>query len=39
MVYISNLKNDLFGVKSDFPKLEAREHKSLETYVPNYQID
>ena len=39
MVYISNLKNDLSGVKSDFPKLEALEHKPLETYVPNYLID
>ena len=39
MVYISALKNDLFGLKSDFPKLEALEYKSLETYILNYLID
>ena len=39
MVYISDLKNDLSGLKSDFPKLETLEYKSLETYILNYLID
>ena len=36
MVYISDLKNDLSRLKSDFPKLEALEYKPLETYLLNY---
>ena len=39
MVYISDLKNDLTGLKSDFPKLEALEYKSLKTYILNYLIE
>ena len=39
MVYISDLKNDLSGLKSDFPKLEVLEYKSLQTYILNYLID
>ena len=39
MVYISDLKNDLSGLKSDFPKLEVLECKSLETYILIYLID
>ena len=39
MVYISDLKNDLSGLKSDFPKLEILEYESLETYILNYLID
>ena len=39
MVYTSHLKNDLSGLKSDFPKLRALEYKSLETYILNYLID
>ena len=35
MVYISDLKNDLSGLKSDFPKLEAQEYKALEMYLLN----
>ena len=29
MVYISELKNDIIGLKSDFPKLKALEYKPL----------
>ena len=39
MVYISDLKKDLSGLKSDFPKFEAGEYKSLETYLLNCLID
>ena len=40
MVYISHLKKkDLSGLKSDFPKLEVLQYKSLETYLLNYLTD
>ena len=39
MVYMFDLKNELSGLKSDFPKIEVLEYKPLELYIVNYLID
>ena len=39
LIGVSDLKKDLSGLKSAFPKLKTLKYKSLETYILNYLMD